>query len=84
MGIDFSKEQRNVAEWNGWPITNPPKLQVSSDIFNSGVLTLREFIMHEPLPLAVIHDAVFEFLRGRDDVAVFGARLSMFMFPNRA
>lgn len=29
--------------------------------------------MREPLPLATIHDAVFEFLRGRDDVVVFGA-----------
>lgn len=29
--------------------------------------------MREPLPLAMIHDAVLEFLRGRDDVVVFGA-----------
>ena len=29
--------------------------------------------MHEPLPLATIHQAVLEFLRGRDDVVVFGA-----------
>lgn len=29
--------------------------------------------MHEPLPLATIHDAVLEFLRGRDDAVVFGA-----------
>ncbi|MEO7970440.1 MAG: nucleotidyl transferase AbiEii/AbiGii toxin family protein [bacterium] len=29
--------------------------------------------MREPLPLATIHDAVLEFLRGRDDVVVFGA-----------
>lgn len=29
--------------------------------------------MHEPLPLATIHEAVLEFLRGRDDVVVFGA-----------
>ena len=29
--------------------------------------------MHEPLPLATVHEAVLEFLRGRDDVVVFGA-----------
>ena len=30
--------------------------------------------MREQLPLATIHDAVLEFLRGRDDVIVFGAQ----------
>ncbi|MCY2991110.1 MAG: hypothetical protein NTY19_25010 [Planctomycetota bacterium] len=30
--------------------------------------------MGERLPLATIHDAVLEFLRGRDDAAVFGAQ----------
>ena len=30
--------------------------------------------MREPLPLATIHDAVLEFLRGRDDAVVFGAQ----------
>ena len=29
--------------------------------------------MREPLPLATIHQAVLDFLRGRDDVVVFGA-----------
>lgn len=29
--------------------------------------------MREPLPLATIHEAVLEFLRGRDDVVLFGA-----------
>lgn len=29
--------------------------------------------MREPLPLATIHDAVLEFLRGRDDAVLFGA-----------
>lgn len=29
--------------------------------------------MREPLPLAEVHEAVLEFLRGRDDVVVFGA-----------
>ncbi len=59
---------------NRWPLANPPGHQISDDIFNSGVLTLREFVMNEPLPLSVIHEAVFEFLRGRNDVAVFGAQ----------
>jgi len=43
-------------------------------MFNAGVLTFREFAMREPLPLATIQDAVLEFLRGRDDVALFGAQ----------
>ncbi len=30
--------------------------------------------MREPLPLATIQNAVLEFLRGRDDVVVFGAQ----------
>lgn len=29
--------------------------------------------MSEPLPLATIHDAVLEFLKGRVDAVVFGA-----------
>ena len=29
--------------------------------------------MREPLPLATLHEAVLDFLRGRDDVVVFGA-----------
>lgn len=29
--------------------------------------------MNEPLPLSTIHDAVTEFLHGRDDAVVFGA-----------
>src|SRR5438477_7109391 len=43
-------------------------------MFDSGILTFQEFMMNEPLPLATIHDAVLEFLRGRDDVVVFGAQ----------
>src|SRR5271166_1209719 len=42
-------------------------------MFGDGSLTFREFIMREPLPLATIHDAVFEFLRGRTDAVLFGA-----------
>lgn len=37
-------------------------------------LTFREFIMREPVPLAEIQAAVLEFLRRRDDAAVFGAQ----------
>jgi len=43
-------------------------------MFGDGALTFREFIMGEPLPLATIHQAVLEFLRGRDDAALFGAQ----------
>jgi hypothetical protein len=42
-------------------------------MLNAGVLTFKEFVMREPLPLATMHEAVLEFLRGRDDVVVFGA-----------
>ena len=42
-------------------------------MFGDGSLTFREFIMREPLPLATIHDAVLEFLRGRHDAVLFGA-----------
>jgi nucleotidyltransferase AbiEii toxin of type IV toxin-antitoxin system len=41
---------------------------------NAGTLTFEEFSMREQLPLATIHDAVLEFLRGRNDVVVFGAQ----------
>ena len=43
-------------------------------MFGDGALAFQEFAMHEQLPLATIHDAVLEFLRGRDDVALFGAQ----------
>lgn len=43
-------------------------------MFGADVLTFREFMMGEPLPLAVLQQAVLEFLRGRDDVVVFGAQ----------
>ena len=43
-------------------------------MFDAGTLTFQEFLMREPLPLAAIQHAVLEFLRGRDDVAVFGAQ----------
>ncbi|HVS20828.1 MAG TPA: nucleotidyl transferase AbiEii/AbiGii toxin family protein [Pyrinomonadaceae bacterium] len=43
-------------------------------MLNAGALTFEEFAMREPLPLATIHDAVLEFLRGREDAVVFGAQ----------
>ncbi len=43
-------------------------------MIGEGVLSLREFVMREPLPLATIQDAVLQFLKGRDDAVVFGAQ----------
>ena len=43
-------------------------------MFGADVLTFREFMMRESLPLATLHNAVLEFLRGRDDVVLFGAQ----------
>lgn len=43
-------------------------------MFNAGALAFQEFVMGESLPLATIQQAVFEFLRGRDDAVVFGAQ----------
>jgi hypothetical protein len=43
-------------------------------MFGDGSLTLREFAMKEPLPLAKVHDAVLDFLRNRDDAVLFGAQ----------
>lgn len=42
-------------------------------MFGDGALTFQEFVRREPLPLAAIHEAVLEFLRGREDAALFGA-----------
>jgi hypothetical protein len=43
-------------------------------MLGDGALTFREFVMKEPLPLATIHAAVLEFLRGRQDAVLFGAQ----------
>ncbi len=43
-------------------------------MFGADLLTFREFMVDEPLPLATLHRVVLEFLRGRDDVVVFGAQ----------
>ena len=37
-------------------------------MLNAGTLTFQEFATREQLPLAIIHEAVLEFLRGREDV----------------
>ena len=42
-------------------------------MLNAGVLTFQEYAMREPLPLATIHEALLDFLRGRKDVVLFGA-----------
>jgi hypothetical protein len=43
-------------------------------MLNAEVLTFREFVTHEPLPLSTIQGAVLEFLQGRGDAALFGAQ----------
>lgn len=42
-------------------------------MLNAGILTFQEYAMREPLPLATIHEAILDFLRGRKDVVLFGA-----------
>lgn len=42
--------------------------------FAQGTLTFKEFAAKEPLPLSAIHEAVLEFLQGRDDAVVYGAQ----------
>jgi hypothetical protein len=43
-------------------------------MFGDGSLTMREFAMGEPLPLARVHDAILNFLRNRNDAVLFGAQ----------
>lgn len=43
-------------------------------MLNADVLTFQDFVMHEALPLSKIHQAVLEFLQGREDVVLFGAQ----------
>ena len=42
-------------------------------MLGEGTLSIKEFAMGEPLPLATIQDAVLEFLQGRQDAVVYGA-----------
>src|SRR5258708_9666224 len=43
-------------------------------MFGDGSLTLREFAMREPLPLATIQETVLDCLRNRSDAVLFGAQ----------
>ena len=43
-------------------------------VFAESTITFKEFAVKEPLPLAVIQDAVLTFLQGRKDAVVFGAQ----------
>jgi hypothetical protein len=43
-------------------------------MFGDGALAFQEFAMSEPLPLATLHDAVLEYLRGRDDAVLQDAQ----------
>jgi hypothetical protein len=43
-------------------------------MLNAGTLTFEEFAMREEVPLAIIHEGVLDFLRGRNDAVVFGAQ----------
>lgn len=42
--------------------------------FVADTINFREIVMKEPLPLATIQNAVIDFVRGRDDVVLFGAQ----------
>lgn len=53
-------------------------------MFGDGALSFQEFAMREPHPLATIHDAVLEFLRGRDDAVLYGAQaVNAYVSPMR-
>jgi len=43
-------------------------------VLNAEALSFREFMNRESLPLATLHAAVFEFLRDRKDIVIFGAQ----------
>jgi hypothetical protein len=43
-------------------------------MLGADILSFREFMTNEPLPLATIQAAVFEFLWNRNDIVVFGAQ----------
>ncbi len=43
-------------------------------MLNADVISFHEFVMHEPLPLSKIQEAVLEFLQGRDDAVLFCAQ----------
>src|SRR4051812_48828161 len=43
-------------------------------MFGDAPISFSEFVMNEPLPLAVLQSAILEFLRGKDDAVLFGAQ----------
>ena len=43
-------------------------------MFGDGALAFGEFAMSESLPLATVHGAVLDYLRGRDDAVLQGAQ----------
>jgi len=43
-------------------------------MLNADVVSFREFVMHEPLPLSKVQEAVLEFLQGRNDAILFDAQ----------
>src|SRR5687768_13139732 len=43
-------------------------------MFAPDIRSFQEFVMGETLPLSTVHNAVLEFLKGREDVVVFGAQ----------
>ncbi len=43
-------------------------------MFVADTINFREIVMKEPLPLTTIQTAVIDFLRGREDVVLFGAQ----------
>ena len=43
-------------------------------MFGDGGLAFQEFAMSESLPLATVHDAVLDYLRGREDAVLQGAQ----------
>ena len=53
-----------------------PRRTIGRDMthqLNPGILTFEELIVREELPLSSLHEAVLEFLGGRDDVVLYGA-----------
>ena len=43
-------------------------------MLNADVISFREFVMHETLPLSKLQEAVLEFMQRRDDAVLFGAQ----------
>lgn len=56
----------------------------SNPMFSDVSLSFREYVMHEPLPIGRIQEAIFDFLRGREDVVMFGAQaVNAYVAENR-